>query len=78
MRGAAHATGGSLVVVSTDDADVKRLNSDIKRSFTSAPLQQGSRWLDGGYYLLPLLLLLLLPFFRRGGSVILPKRGTTS
>ena len=78
MRAAAKAGGGSLTRVSVDDADVSSLISDIKRSFANAPLQEGSRWKDAGYYLLPLLLLLLIPFFRPGGAVSLRSRSGVS
>jgi Ca-activated chloride channel family protein len=74
MRAAADALDGSLTVVSVDDSDVRELNASIKRSFANAELQEGSRWKDAGYYLVPLLLLLLLPFFRQGGSVSLGGR----
>ena len=71
MESAASALGGSLVLPTADDADVRRLNSKIDTSIASAPAQQGERWKDNGYFLLPLLALLLLAFFRPGGAVAL-------
>lgn len=69
MREAAKAGGGSLVLVSPDDSDVRQLSSRIERSIASAPAQEGERWKDAGYYLLILLIILVLPLFRRGGAV---------
>ena len=74
MRAAAKAAGGSLTVITADDADVEALNAGIRRSFAKAPLQEGSRWKDAGYYLVPVLILLILPFFRPGGAVTLGRR----
>jgi len=78
MRAAADALNGSLTVVSADDTDLRHLNAQVRKSFVSAPLQEGSRWRDAGFYLLPVLLLLLLPFFRHGGAVSLRSRGSVS
>jgi hypothetical protein len=69
MRSAARAAGGTMTLVSIDDTDVLALSSNIRNSFANAPLQQGSRWRDEGYYLLPLLAVLMLTFFRPGGAV---------
>ena len=69
MQAAADAIGGSLTLVSIDNRDVKTLASSIQQSFASAPQQEGSRWRDAGYYLLPLTILFLLILFREGGAV---------
>ena len=71
MKSAARAGGGSLVLVTPDDSDVRQLNADIEHSIAAAPAQEGERWKDAGYYLQFLLLLLITPFFRKGGSVSL-------
>lgn len=68
MQSAARAGGGSLTLVSADDADIRRLVGRIESSLASAPLQEGSRWRDAGYYLLPVLAILLLLLYRPGGS----------
>jgi Ca-activated chloride channel family protein len=73
MRLAARSGGGSLVLVSPDDSDVTRLNALIARSIAAAPLQEGERWRDAGYYLLLVFTVLVLLFFRRGGAVALQR-----
>jgi Ca-activated chloride channel family protein len=69
MQEAARAGGGALVLVTPDDSDVRQLNKRIESSIAAAPAQDGERWKDAGYYLLPVFALLLLPFFRRGSAV---------
>jgi Ca-activated chloride channel family protein len=71
MKQAAKAGGGSLVLVSPDDSDLRQLNARIDRSIASAPVQEGERWKDAGYYLVVLFTLLALLFFRPGGAVAL-------
>ena len=71
MQRAARAGGGSLVRVTPDNSDLKRLNAGIERSIASAPVQEGERWKDAGYYLLPLFAVFFLLFFRPGGAVAL-------
>jgi Ca-activated chloride channel family protein len=71
MKQVARAGGGSLVQVSADDADVRKLNKQIESSIAAAPAQEGERWKDMGYYLLPLFAVLMLMFFREGGAVAL-------
>ena len=71
MQEAARAGGGALVLVTPDDSDVRQLNKRIEHSIAAAPAQEGERWKDAGYYLLPVFALLLLPFFRRGSAVSL-------
>lgn len=71
MQRAARAGGGSLVRVTPDASDLQRLNARIERSITSAPVQEGERWKDAGYYLLPLFAIFFLLFFRPGGAVAL-------
>jgi Ca-activated chloride channel family protein len=69
MREAAKAGGGALVLASPDDSDVRKLSSSIERSIAAAPVQEGQRWKDAGYYLMCLFCLILLLFFRPGGAV---------
>jgi Ca-activated chloride channel family protein len=71
MRAAARAAGGAFVGVTPDGSDVAALSDAVERSLRSAPAQEGERWQDMGWWLLPLLALLVLPFFRRGGAVVL-------
>ena len=71
MARAAAAGGGSLVVVSPDDRDIRQLAGQIERSIEAAPLQEGERWVDFGYWLGLLFLPLMLLFFRPGGAVAL-------
>lgn len=69
MERAADAAGASLTIVMPDDRDVQKLAGRIKTSLAAAAQNQGERWQDAGYWLLPLLLLLSLFFFRRGWTV---------
>ena len=71
MERAARAGGGSLVVVSPDDRDVRQLDGQIDRSIAAAPLQEGERWVDFGYWLGLFFIPLTLLFFRPGGAVAL-------
>lgn len=73
MKEAADALGGELILPTADDADVRRLNANMERSISKAPAQEGERWKDAGYLLLPLLVLLSLSFFRSGGAVALQR-----
>lgn len=70
---AARAAGGSLVVVTPDDRDLRELERNIERSIARAPLVEGERWRDFGYWLTPLFALLALLFFRPGGAVALQR-----
>ncbi len=69
----ANAAGGSLVVVTPDDADIRQLAARIDRSIAAAPLMEGERWADFGYWLLPFFVPLVLLFFRPGGAVALQR-----
>jgi len=71
MARAAKAGGGSLVVVTPDDRDIRQLASRIDRSIEAAPLLEGERWVDFGYWLLPFFIPLVLLFWRPGGAVAL-------
>lgn len=71
MAAASRAAGGSLRLVSFDDADVRALSRDVATSLARAPAQDGQRWRDDGYFLVPIIGLLLLFLFRRGGAVAL-------
>ena len=69
MKDAAKAAGGDLTLPSVDNSDVRQLNARIERSISSAPAQEGERWKDAGYLLLPLILLLAMFLFRPGGAI---------
>jgi len=69
MRKAAKAGGGSLVLVTPDDSDVRQLSAGIEHSIAAAPAQEGERWKDMGYYLVLVTFMLILPLFRQGGAV---------
>jgi hypothetical protein len=73
MARVAKAAGGSLVVVSPDDADIRQLAARIDRSIAAAPALEGERWADFGYWLLPFFVPLVLLFFRPGGAVALQR-----
>jgi hypothetical protein len=47
------------------------LAGQIDRSIAAAPLQEGERWVDLGYWLGLLFIPLTLLFFRPGGAVAL-------
>lgn len=69
IREAARGGGGQWVQVTPDDSDVRQLGAQIERSIASAPVQEGERWKDSGYWLMFGLLLVMLPLFRKGGAV---------
>ena len=71
MARAAKAGGGSLVLVSPDDRDIRQLANRIDRSIAAAPLEEGERWVDFGYWIGLLFIPLGLLFFRPGGAVAL-------
>jgi hypothetical protein len=71
MARAAKAGGGSLVLVSPDDRDIRQLAERIDRSIAAAPLVEGERWVDFGYWLALFFVPLALLFFRPGGAVAL-------
>ena len=66
---AAATVGADVTVVTVDDADVEKLARRIGTSLSAAKEDQGQRWQDMGYWLLPLLLALGLLFARRGWLV---------
>lgn len=70
MKKAAAVMDASLTIVSPDDRDVQKLANRIQISLSAAKQNQGERWQDAGYWLLPLLLVLALFFFRRGWIVV--------
>ena len=51
----------------------KGLDARIDRSIAAAPLVEGERWAELGYWLLPFLVALVLVFFRPGGAVALQR-----
>ncbi len=69
MKKAASVAGASLTIVSPDGQDVHNLAGRIKTTLSVIKQNQGDRWLDAGYWLLPILLVLGLFFFRRGWIV---------
>jgi hypothetical protein len=71
MERAARAGGGSLVLVSPDDRDIRQLADRIDRSIAAAPLVEGERWVDFGYWIVPFFIPLGLLFWRPGGAVAL-------
>ena len=73
MARVAKAAGGSLVLVTPDDSDIRQLDARIDRSIAAAPLMEGERWADFGYWLLPFFVPLVLLFFRPGGGVALQR-----
>jgi Ca-activated chloride channel family protein len=54
----------TVVSVSPDDSDVKKLSSNTR--FSTATEATGERWRDNGYWLVPGLCLFCLGWFRRG------------
>jgi Ca-activated chloride channel family protein len=70
LQKTADAMDASLTIVSPDDGDVRKLSQRITTSLSAAKQNQGERWQDAGYWLLPLLLILALLFFRRGWIVV--------
>jgi len=73
MARAARAGGGTLVRMTPDDSDIRQLNARIDRSIAAAPLLEGERWADFGYWVLPFFVPLVLLFFRPGGAVALDR-----
>jgi len=69
MRAAAKAGGGAYVAVRPDDSDLRALDARVTSSIAAAPVQEGERWRDAGYWLLWPLLAVFLLFWRRGGGV---------
>lgn len=70
MKQTAAAAGADLTLVTPDDRDVSKLNQLIKATLSAAKLNQGNRWQDAGYWLLPIVLLLGLFLFHRGWMVV--------
>ena len=71
MKAVARAGGGALVRVTPDDTDLGALGARVERSIAAAPVQEGERWRDMGYWVVPFFMLLVLIFFRKGGGVAL-------
>lgn len=69
MERAARAVGGDLTTVTVDDRDLDELEQRLESSINRTSAQEGERWRDAGYFLLPLLALFLLTWFRRGWKV---------
>jgi Ca-activated chloride channel family protein len=66
---AASMIGADVTVVTVDDGDVAKLAQRIKTNITAAQEDQGQRWQDMGYWLLPVLLVIGLLFARRGWMI---------
>lgn len=66
---AAATVGADLTIVTVDDADVAELARRIESSLSAAKEDQGQRWQDMGYWLVPALLVVGLVFARRGWMV---------
>lgn len=66
LGSAAAALGATLVPVSVDDTDVRRISRrlDVARSAAGDPASE--RWQEAGYLLTPLLAALVAAWFRRG------------
>lgn len=66
LAGPADALGASLVPLSPDDADVRRIarRLDVSRASVGDPTSE--RWAEAGYWLMPLLAALVAAWFRRG------------
>jgi Ca-activated chloride channel family protein len=69
LAAAARALQGSLVEISIDDSDVRKLARRFDRRLASATEEEGERWQDAGYYLLFPLAVIVLLWFRRGWLV---------
>ena len=70
LEAAAKATGGTLLSLTADDSDVRRLARLVEQRVSSGQHDQGGQqWRDAGYLLLPPLALLALLGFRRGWVV---------
>lgn len=69
IAAAAGAMGGAWRAVTPDDADIRGLAPQIEQSIRAAPLQEGQRWREFGWFILPLFALMVLVYFRRGGAV---------
>lgn len=70
MQAAADAGGGSLTVVTPDQADVTLVAGEVATSFAEVPGGgSGQRWEDAGYWLMPVIVLMTLLWFRRGWTV---------
>lgn len=54
----------TVVSISSDDTDVRKLSSNTR--FSTASEVTGERWRDSGYWLVPVLCLICLGWFRRG------------
>lgn len=70
LETAASVLGGTLVIVTPDERDIKKIASDLDKSLeTATPEEGGQRWRDAGFWLVPLITFLTLFWFRRGWVV---------
>jgi Ca-activated chloride channel family protein len=65
IRRAAEVTGGEVTLMTTDSADVESLVRKTARAFVSTSAEDGTRWAETGWCLVPLLALFSLSAFRR-------------
>lgn len=67
---AARLLDAKITPLTVDDADVERISRQANRDMKSIlSSEQGDRWSDAGYYLIPLLVLATLLPFRKGWVV---------
>lgn len=67
---AAHLLDAKITLRTVDDTDVERISRQASRDTKSIlSAEQGDRWSDAGYYLIPLLVLATLLPFRKGWVV---------
>jgi Ca-activated chloride channel family protein len=69
LESAASRLGTTVDVLTADDADVRRLASNSRFSTVAGEGEDGRRWRDAGWSLVPMLALLALLWFRPGWMV---------
>lgn len=70
LKESAKAAGGSVTVVTPDDADVQEVSRNITTQFVAAEQDDGGeRWKEFGYWLTPLITLICLYWFRQGWMI---------
>lgn len=68
LRNAAKALGGSVHELSAGEDDIAALVRHAARVPVAQTGEQGSRWQEAGYWIVPLIALLFLSTFRRGST----------
>ncbi len=70
LEDAAGSLGAPIVELAVEQTDIEKLAQRAASSFKSvSSMNEGERWIDGGYYFLPLLALVALMWSRRGWLV---------